>query len=76
MIARHREHRPARRAKLVEPGRGLFELLDPGALGEIAADDDQVRLLLLQPGVGAVDDLVVLAAEMNVGEMRDPGHEE
>ena len=74
MIARHDQRLEPRGVQATEPGGGLAELVDAGALGEVAADDHQVGLALLQPGGGGVDDLGIVRAEMDVGQVSDTGH--
>ena len=69
VIARNGQDLVPGRAQAVEPGRGLPELVDPRALGEIAADDDQIGLLLFQPGLRRRHDLWIVGAEMNVRKM-------
>ena len=64
---------PASRNR-VEEGAGLLELLGPGALGEVAADDDEVGLLLIHPRFDRVDQLVVMRAEVKVGQVDQMGH--
>ena len=74
MIARYDKRFKASGAQLAQPGSGLTELVDPGALREIAADDDQVGATRLQPGGGGVYDPGIVRAEMNVGQVSDAGH--
>ena len=71
MVAGHAEHLVARLAQRFEESARLLELLGPGALGEIAADDDEVGPMHLQPGFGRRHDLLVVSAEMEVGELDD-----
>ena len=74
MIARHDQRLEPRGVQATKPGGGLAELVDASALGEVAADDHQVGLALLQPGGGGVDDLGIVRAEMDVGQVSDTGH--
>ncbi len=73
MIAGHREHR---QAALLEPVDELARQLifgDLGALGEIAADRDQIGPLAQQQLFERGDDDGIVASEMDVGKMRDTG---
>jgi len=76
MIAGNDQQFQPRRAQPVEPCGRCAELLDPRALGQVAADDDQVGPTLLQPGCGGVDYARIVRAEMNVGQMSDTGHDQ
>ena len=74
MVAGDAERLEAGALEPVEEGAGLAILLDPRPLGEVAADDDEVGPVLGQPRLRAGDHSRVVGAEMDVGEMGDPGH--
>ena len=67
VIARNAEHFVALVAQPGEEGAGLLELLGPGALGEVAGNDDEVGLFLVDSLLDRLDQLVVVRAEMEVG---------
>jgi hypothetical protein len=52
----------------------LPELLGARTLGEIAADDDEIRLQTIEAGLDGFDESCVMGTEMEVGKMDDPGH--
>ncbi len=52
----------------------LAKLLGACALGEIAADHDQVGLQLVDLPLDSLDQTFVMRAEMKVGKMDDAGH--
>ena len=75
MIARHAEHLVAGISQPLEELAGLLELLGPRALREVAADDDEVGLLLVDALVDRLDQPRVVGAEVKVGQMDQAGHE-
>ena len=74
VIAGHAEHLMAALAQPLEELARFPELLGPGALGEVAADDDQVGLQLVDLPFDRLDQPRVMRAEMKVGEMDEAGH--
>ena len=63
-----------RSRKPFEELAGLAELLGPRALGEVAADDDEVGLELVDLPLDRLDQPLVMRAEMKVGEMDEASH--
>ena len=57
-----------------EEAARLLELLGPRALGEVAADDDEVGLLVRNPRLDRFDENGVVGAEMKVGQVKKTGH--
>ena len=74
MIARNTEHLVTRLAQLLEEMAGLLELLGPGALGEIAADHDQVGLQFVGLALDRFDEVFVVRAEVQVRQMDEASH--
>jgi len=54
-------------AQPVEEFASFLELLDPRALGKIAADDDEIGLLLVNALRDSVDKSRVMRTEVQVG---------
>jgi len=67
VIAWHREHVMPGLAQPVEEFASFLELLDPRALGKIAADDDEVGFLLVNALRDSVDKFRVMRTEVEVG---------
>jgi hypothetical protein len=74
VVAGHPEHLVAALAQPVEKLAGFAELLGSRALREIAADDEQVRLELVDLALDRRDDLIVMRAEMQIGQVDEPRH--
>ena len=74
MVARHAENFVAAIPQPFEEVAGLAELLGPRALGEVAADDDEVGLLRIDLFGNGFHQPLVMGTEVKVGEMDDPGH--
>ena len=74
MIAGHAEHFMARLAQPLEELARLLELLGSGALGEVAADDDEVGLELVDAPLDGVDQSLVVGAEMEIGQVNEASH--
>ena len=75
VVAGNSEHLVTAVAQPLEELARLAELLGPRALGEVAADDDEVGLQLVDLAVDRFDQPLVVGAEMEVGEMDDAGHD-
>ena len=60
--------------KPLEKLAGLPELLGAGALREVAADDDEVGLQLVDAPFDRLDQFLVVRAEVQVGQMDEAGH--
>ena len=73
VVAGHAEHFVARCLQPLEELAGLAELLGPRALGEVAADDDEVGLQLVDTPLDGLDQPLVMGAEMQVGKMDEAG---
>ena len=54
---------------------GFAELLGARALREIAADDDEVGLQLVDLAFDRLDQALVVRAEVQVGKMDDASHD-
>jgi len=76
VIARYAEHFMAGVAQPFEEFAGFPELLGSGALGEVAADHDQVRLFLVNPLLDRLDKPRVVGAKVQVGEVNEASHGE
>ena len=74
MVAGNAEHLVAAFTQPLEKLAGLAKLLGPGALGEVAADDDEVGLELVDLPLDRFHQLFVMGAKMQVGEMDDSSH--
>src|SRR3954466_10510049 len=74
MVAGHTKHFMAALAQPFEEATRLLELLGTGALGEVAADDDQVGLEYVDRPLDAFDQPLVVSAEMEVGKMDEARH--
>jgi hypothetical protein len=61
-------------ADAIEVGAGSEELALAGALGEVAAVDDQGRLEVVEVVEEPVGDGGLLGAEVEVGDVGDDGH--
>jgi len=59
----------ARIAQPVEELAGLLELLGSGALREVAADDDEVGLDLLNAPLDRGDEFLVVSAEVKIRQV-------
>ncbi len=66
MIAGDAKHFVARLAQPVEKGAGVLELLGSRALGEVAADDDEIGLELVSLALNRLDQVFVMRAEMQI----------
>ena len=64
----------ARLAQPVEEVAGFLELLGPRALGEVAADDDEVGFLLVNALLDRIDQPRVVSTEMQIGQVDQPNH--
>lgn len=65
----------ARAPQTLQPCRRLGKLISAGALREIAGNDDEIGPGLRQPRLRPGDDRWIMGAEVDVGEMRDAGHD-
>ena len=74
MVARNTQHLMTFCLQPLKEAARLAKLVGPRPLGEIAGDDDQVGLQLVDPLFDAIDQLLVMGAEMKVGEMGDARH--
>jgi hypothetical protein len=74
MVAGHAQQLVPPLAQPVQETAGFLELLRPGALREIAADDDKVGLERLDALLDAIDQPLVMSAKMQVGEVNDASH--
>ena len=74
VVAGHAEHLVAALAQPFEEFAGFAKLLGARALGEVAADHDQVGLELVDFAFDRLDQPLVVRAEMKVGEMDEAGH--
>jgi hypothetical protein len=75
MVAGHCKHFVPGRLQPFEEAAGLAELLGPRALREVAADDDEVGLELIDALLNRADELIVMGAEVQVGQMNEASHE-
>ena len=66
MIARHRQHLVPGIAQPRQEAPGLLKLLDTRALGEVAADDDEVGRGGIHLALHRGHDRLVMRAEMQV----------
>ena len=73
VVAGNSEHFVTGMLKPLEELAGLAELLGPGALGEVAADDDEVGFSASTRSRRPHQPFV-MRAEMQVGKMHEPGH--
>jgi hypothetical protein len=74
VVAGDAKHLVTMFAKPFEELARLAELLGPGALGEIAADDDEVRLEAVDLLADSFHEALVMRAEVEVGKMDDTSH--
>src|SRR5690242_21370986 len=74
MIARNAEDLMTRLAETSKKFASLLELARPRALGEVAANDDEVGLELVCLAFDSIDDLVVMGPEMEVGQVNKARH--
>ena len=74
MVARHPEHFVTAVAQPLEEGARIAELLGPRALGEVAADHDEVGLELVDAVLDPFDQPRVMGAEMQVRKMDEASH--
>ena len=74
-VSRHSEHLMSRTLQALEELTGLLELLRPGALREVAADDDEVGLELIDAALQGADQTLVMRAEVQVREMDEASHD-
>jgi hypothetical protein len=74
VIAGDSEHFVAAVPQPFEELARLLELLGPCALREIAADHDEVGLELIHRPIDALDQPLVMSAEMEVGKMDEASH--
>ena len=74
VIAGHAEHLVPALAQPFEEAARLLELLGARALGEVAADDDEVGLELVDLPFDGFDQPLVMGAEMEIGKVNEPGH--
>ena len=74
MIARNAEHLMPGMLQPLEETACLLELLGLRALGEIAADDDEVGLQLIDAVLDGLDQALVMRAKMQVREMDEASH--
>ena len=73
VVARHDE---VVRGQLVQPLAGAAELAGAGALRQVARDDDQVRLDVVQCLLQAVDQRRQVGAEVDVGDVGEDGQDD
>jgi hypothetical protein len=66
VIARNPEHVVAALAQSVEKFAGVAKLLGPRTLGEVTADDDEVRFQFVDLPIDGLDQPLVVGAEMEV----------
>jgi hypothetical protein len=57
-----------------EKGASLLELLSASALREVAADDDEVRLQIIDAPLDRRDEFLVMCAEVEVRKMNKTSH--
>ena len=74
VVAGHADHLVAAVAQPFEELAGLAELLGPRALGEVAADYDQVGLQRIDLGIDGFHQPLVMGPEVQIREMDDAGH--
>lgn len=74
MISRDREHGKTRCLQSIDVSGGLLELRNTGALGKIPADDHEVGPTFLNPRLRSRNDLWIVGAKMEVGQMSNAGH--
>lgn len=74
MIAGDREHRKASRLQSIYIAGRRLELGDAGALGKVAADDHEVGPTFLNPRFRRGNDLWIVRAEVEIGQMCYAGH--
>jgi hypothetical protein len=63
---------------IAQPGEeaaGLLELAGARALGEIARDDHQIGLLLVDPFLERANQYRLVCAEMKVGQVKQARHD-
>jgi hypothetical protein len=75
MVAGHGQHFMTLAPQPLEEFACILELVGSRPLGEIAGDDDQVGLQLVDPLFDTIDQLLVMGAEMKVGQMGDARHD-
>ncbi len=75
VVAGNRQHLVPGVAEPFEEAARFLELLGPGTLGEIAADDHQVGLGRVHFGFYRLDQFGVVGAEVEVGQMDQASHE-
>src|SRR5690606_7054699 len=75
VISGDRQHLNPAGAEALDEICRLPELAGAGALGEVSADDDQFWLALDQPGLECSDDLRIVCAKVNIGEVGDGCHD-
>jgi hypothetical protein len=61
-------------AQLLEELAGFAKLFGPRALREVAADDDQIWLQIVDLAAHGVNEALVMSAEMKVRQMNNTGH--
>jgi hypothetical protein len=62
-------------AQPIEERAGFTELLGPRALGEVAADDDEVRCDLVDLALDCHHQPGVVSSEMEVGKVDQASHD-
>jgi hypothetical protein len=66
VVSRDYENREAGSPQPVEIGGCFAKLGDSSTLGQITADDDEIGLTLLKPGLGRANDPGIIRAEVKV----------
>jgi hypothetical protein len=74
VIARDGEHIVALVTEPFEEPARLLELLGLGALGQIAADDDEIGICPIDLLLDCLDHLGIVRSEMEVGEVNQARH--
>ena len=61
--------------KTIDKGAAVTELMQPGALGQIAREDDRINGFCLQLAIQGFDDRRCFCAKMGVGKVEQGGHD-
>ena len=75
VVTRHAQNLVAAFAKPFEEAACLLELLGRGALGEVAADHDQVGLELVDARLDRFDEPRVVCSKVKIGQVDETGHD-
>jgi hypothetical protein len=74
VVAGDAEHFVPRVLEPLEKTACFGELFGPSALGKIAADVDEVRVERIHASFDRFDQPLVMSAEMEIGQLDEPGH--